>query len=149
MSNLTDATFGELRGTFDTKESFMTGGYQTLRPRAVRQSDRVAPAWATSDEAVRKILLSAFPKLQTHAGQRERAGRWAEIIHLYFRLKMSSGQIATHTELKRKTVENTIASIRRVAGGRMANNRGPRGQRRSGRPKQVNSCRKLVRVSKQ
>jgi hypothetical protein len=136
MSNHTTDTFAELRHDhFDGNDPFMTGGHGILRPRILRPSKRkTLAAWATSDEAIQKILLSAFPKHWTNARQMQRAGRWVRIIHLYFRLGMSSGYIAEETGLKRKNVENMIASIRRVARGLRADNRGLRGLRRRGRP---------------
>jgi hypothetical protein len=126
-------TFGELRGSFDGQDPFMLMGHQILRPRVLRPSDR-ASEW-TSNKEVQKVLLRAFPKLRTDRRQRKRAARWTRIIHLYFRMNMTAGQVAVEMRLKRKTVENLVASIRRVASGRRADNKGMRGQRRPGRPR--------------
>ena len=95
------------------------------------------PLWVYENKKVREILLRAFPKLDLDPVQRRGAGRWARIIHLYYRLKWSRGQIAKEMGLQYYTVNDLIRSIKRVAAGKRANGTGLRGQNPVGRPKKV------------
>ena len=119
-----------LRKQFGGDDSFMTGH----QIKKIRTRAREIPTWTNNNAAVQKVLLRAFPKCRTHRRQRCRAARWSLIIHLFFRMQLTTGHIARDLQIKPKTVENTIASIRRVARGYRADNKGPRGLRSPGRP---------------
>ena len=67
----------------------------------------------------------------------ERAGRWARIIHLFFRMGETCGQVATELELPYKRVDNLIWNIRKAAYGLRADGSGPRTKK--GRPRRVKS----------
>jgi hypothetical protein len=59
-------------------------------------NQRVAntPEWLMNDAAVRAVLLRAFPKMGTNPTHRKRAGRWASIIKMYFRLGYTASHVA-------------------------------------------------------
>jgi hypothetical protein len=124
--------FEELRKSFDGSESFMTRGHQIIK---VRRGNRKTPTWVKDRKKVQQILLHSFPKMQTNALQRERAGRWARIIHLYFKVQMTYGQVAEELGMPPRRVEGIIRSIHRAASGRKANGKGQAGKRPTGRPK--------------
>jgi hypothetical protein len=98
-----------------------TGGYQILKIKRPRKD---TPAWVNSDLKIQKLLLRAFPLMNTNLLQRERAGRWVRIIYLYFRQKWSRGQIAEEMKLSYSTVKGVIRSVKRVAEGKRADGRG-------------------------
>jgi hypothetical protein len=108
----TSDTFEQLRSSFDGQDPFMTRGHQILRPRVLRQSDRNPEL--TDNREVREILARTFPNLRKGRAAEKRAARWMGVIQMYFRMCMTSGQVADEMRIKRKTVENTVASIRRV-----------------------------------
>ena len=115
--NLSDA-LGQLRRRLDNPSGFM-------RVHKIRSQERRTPSWAVSDEAVRKILLTAFPRLHENATQRKRAARWNRIIILYFRKHLSYSQVAEEIGEKKEITHATIRSIYRVASGRRSNSGKP------------------------
>jgi hypothetical protein len=131
MNNTRD-TFGQLRGSFDGQDPFMTGGHQIIKTRS---SNRDVPEWALDNKKVQQILLRSFPKLKTDLKQRARAARWATIIQLFFRMKMTRKQVAEQTKLSSIIVRDLIRNIRRAASGRKTNGQGLAGKRPTGRPK--------------
>ena len=110
-----------LHQVLDQSDSFAVGGHRIVRPRTYK---RDIPKWAMSDTKVRSLLLNAFPKLATSDNQREAAGRWATVIHLYFRIGYTRGQIADELDTTTERVKGVIRSIYRVAEGRRANGTG-------------------------
>jgi len=112
----------QLSKLLGTNEGFMTGGYTTVRARSYK---RTIPSWALSDKEVQKVLLRAFPRLATDENQRESAGRWITVIHLYFRLGYTRGQIADEFATTTERIKGVIRSIYRVSKGRRADGKGP------------------------
>jgi hypothetical protein len=131
--NNTQDTFLQLRGKFDGQDPFMVQGHQIIK---TRRDDRDVPAWAKNNKQIQKILLHSFPKLHTNARQHAGAARWARIIQLFFRMRMTRNQVAEQMELSENVVRRTIQNIRRAASGRRANGTKPTG-RRSGRPRKT------------
>lgn len=98
------------------------------------QKKKLASPWAFDDRAVRKLLLTCFPKLQTDEGQRTRAAKWNRIIALFFRRNMSGSQVARELQVEVSTVESAIRNMRRAMAGRRTDTGRPKGGSR-GRPK--------------
>lgn len=92
--------------------------HQTLK---VRRGNREAPDWALNDKTIQEILLRAFPKLKTDDVQRQRAGRWARVIQIYFRSGKSYRETAHELGEKLTTVHRVIQRIRRTVAGRPTN----------------------------
>lgn len=124
---------GELRRKIDSNDPFVTGGHQVLKPRS--NDKKEVPEWTRDDKKVREILLRSFPKLTTDYKQRVRAARWIRIIHLYFRMHMTRGQVAEEMGVEPGIIRDVVRSIRRVAANRRANGSGVLGVRPRGRPK--------------
>ena len=101
------------------------GEYTPFTMKRIRRKQKEVPDWALSRAGVQKVLLTAFPKLHTSPRQRARAGRWALVIYLYFQSCYSYSEVAEEMREKPRTVECLIRSIKRVAGGRRADGRGP------------------------
>lgn len=116
MNNLRD-TAAELRSKFDGASAFMNGGHQIIK---IRRHERDVPEWAKSNEEIQKLLLRSFPKMTTHPLQRLRAGRWARIIHLYFRNGSTYSEVAEEMGESVVVIHSTLKRIRRAAsaGGR-------------------------------
>lgn len=112
----------QLGRALDQNDGFMTGGHQIVHARTYK---RVIPAWAVNGKEVQKVLLRAFPKLATDDRQRESAGRWTMVIHLYFRLGYTRGQIAEELDTTTERVKGYIRSIYRVSKGLRADGKGP------------------------
>jgi hypothetical protein len=130
--NNTQDIFEQLRGKFDGSESFMNHGHQIIK---IRRGNRKNPPWVKCDTKIREILLRSFPKMLTNPLQRSRAGTWARVIHLYFRMQMTYSQVAAELNIKPRRAEDLIRSIRRAGAGRKANGKGLLGKRATGRPK--------------
>jgi hypothetical protein len=123
----------ELRHIFGGNEAFFQG-HQTV---GARTYDREAPKWTKSDIAIRNLLLRVFPKLATDENQRTSAARWVSVIHLYYRLGYTRGQIAEEIGSSDVKVHGVIRSITRACNGLRADGSGQRSGRR-GRPR--NTC---------
>lgn len=88
------------------------------------------PSWVLNDAKVRLLLTKVFPRLQTNQVQRERAGRWLQVINLYWRVGEPASRVAAALGLcdneltarpvpaeKRrcvKVVEDTVIRINRA-----------------------------------
>lgn len=129
--------FGELRKKIDSNDPFVTGGHQVLKPRS--DDKKKVPEWTRDDKKVREVLLRAFPKLTTDTRQRTRAARWIRVIHLYFRMYMTRGQVAVELGESPKWVRDIVRNIRRVAAGRRSDGNGMLGVRPRGRPKKIHA----------
>lgn len=125
--------FEELRGQFDGQDPFMTTGHQII---TVRRGTHKIPDWTKDKTRIQKLLLRSFPKMMVDSKQREQAGRWARVIHLYFRMQMTSGQVAEEMELPKKKIYDIILRIQRVSHGRRANGTGLLELRKKKRPKE-------------
>jgi hypothetical protein len=117
----------------DGSEAFMLGH----QIKKIRTKPRFIPNWTKTAEGIQEVLLRSFPKLHEDEKQRFQAGRWARIIHYYFRLQITSGQIAEELGIKPTTLRQTIAGIKRVAAGGSHDGRHKK-RRKRGRPKRVN-----------
>ena len=103
---------------FSGSDHFMMSGHQIINSnRSHAGPTRKDATWAKDDEAVQKILRSVFPKVDTDMSQRERAGKWVRVIHLYFRSGMSFGDTAEEMGAKPKFVRNVLQKINYVRKG--------------------------------
>jgi hypothetical protein len=112
----------QLRRMIDPKEPFSS---QLIKPRT--DDKKRVPDWALDDKKVEQVLLTVFPKCGTNSRKleeqgatgRHRAGaaRWMRIIHLYWRMNLTSGQVAEEMTLTRKAVERLVERIRVVGNG--------------------------------
>lgn len=127
---------GELRNRFDARDPFVTGGHQILKPRS---SKKQIPDWARDDKKVREIVLRSFPKLLEDDRQRKAAARWIRVIHLYFRMHMTRGQVAQEMGIESSQVRDFVRNIRRVAAGRRSDTKGVLGAKAKGRPKKIHA----------
>lgn len=110
-----------LRTRMDGSEAFMTA-HQIKKVRAFRKNG--IPAWVLNDAEVRKVLLRSFPKLHTDIKQREAAGRWSRIIHLYYRMQMPNSQVAKEMGITVNVLKMALKHMRRVSRGRRSDNHG-------------------------
>lgn len=114
----------------------MTRGHGIKKPRT--DDKKCVPEWALNDKEVQRIVLTSFPKYATDGRQRKSAARWIRVIHLFFRMGMTRGQVAEEMKVSYETVNSTIRAVRRVALGFRANGEGARGiTKPMGRPKKV------------
>lgn len=118
MSKSGDAA--AIRKKIDAGEAF---GHQIIKPL---NRERKIPEWAQSDEQVQIILQRSFPKLKTNPKQRQRAGRWARIIQLFYRSKMTGTHVAEELGISYHRFENLLCAIKRAANGKRANGSGAR-----------------------
>lgn len=103
---------------FSGEDQFMRSGHQIINSNRSKAGPcRKDAAWALDDELVQKILRTTFPKVHTDASQRERAGKWARVIHLYFRSGSSFGDVAAEMGVKPKFVRNVLQKINYVRKG--------------------------------
>jgi hypothetical protein len=103
---------------FSGSDHFMTNGHQIINSnRSHAGPARKDATWALDDAVVQKILRTTFPKVEIDVAQRERAGKWVRIIHLYFRSAMSFGDVAAEMGVKPKFVRNVLQKINYVRKG--------------------------------
>jgi hypothetical protein len=122
--------FNELRRKIAGSDQFMTG-HQILTDRT--GYSRLAPEWTKSKFETGKLLINTFPKYRTNALQKARMLRWSQIIHRYWRLQNSAGEIAEDFKIPLYEVKNYITRIKHAAAGlnTAGNPRGLPGPRRS------------------
>jgi DNA-binding NarL/FixJ family response regulator len=121
MANNLRPTQQELTKLIDGKEQFMRSGHQIL---VERKHKREIPEWAWSDIKIRELLLQSFPKFRTDKRQAARAGRWARVIQLYFRMGKTHGQIAEEMSIDYNTVKMLIRAIKWSAKGKRTDGSG-------------------------
>lgn len=121
---------GELRRHISGSDTFMSGH----QIKKIRGRSRRVPAWTKDDAKVAARLLKSFPNLAADPTHRERAARWARVIHLYFRTQMTFSGVAREMGVLPKTVENIVYRIYRAHLGKKSNG-GVRSGRPTGRPK--------------
>jgi hypothetical protein len=107
--------FADLSGIVDFDEPSFAQGHQ--HKSLYRHSTKCIPSWIKDDAAVQKILLQAFPKLETDERQRWNAGRWALVIQHYFRRKLPAGVVAAEMNIGISRVRSLIRSIHRSGSG--------------------------------
>ena len=129
-----------LRKFLDGKEGFVSGGHGIIKTAGATQHAarmRRVPVWALDDVKLREVLLKTFPKLQTDEKQRKRAGLWLQIIHLYWRVGMTRGQVAYQTKKTEEQIHDALVRIRRAVEGKRTDNTNVKGARKIGRPKKI------------
>jgi hypothetical protein len=70
--------------------------------------------------------LTAFPKLHVNQNQRKRAGRWAQIIQLYFQLGWTRTEVAAELNVGPGAIKTLTRSITRTSKGLRTDGSGPR-----------------------
>jgi hypothetical protein len=83
--------------------------------------NREVPKWAYLKKDIQKILLTAFPKLETNPNQRQKAGRWAQIIKLYYLQGASAEEVADQLGETPAVITRLLLSIKRVSKGLTVN----------------------------
>jgi hypothetical protein len=119
----------------DSRYPFASG-HQVRNPSGrASHSERLKriPEWAKHNDQIQALLLRSFPKLEIDPNQRNRAGRWARIIQLYYRAMWTQSMIAEEMGLRLSNINATIRSITRAAEGRQSGT----GTGRQGREKRV------------
>ncbi|HTQ97233.1 MAG TPA: hypothetical protein VMH89_10530 [Candidatus Acidoferrum sp.] len=104
-------------------------GFQIKRFRTGYRKN--SPRWARAKIDIGKLLLRAFPKLATNASQRRRAGRWAQIINMWYLMGWSESEIAEELGMSVENVRFKLVCIDRVSKGFRANGSGPLSEKRT------------------
>ncbi len=84
-------------------------------------AEKEIPPWVLLKEEIQKVLLTAFPKLQTDPKHRRRAGRWAQVINLYYLQGMTAEEVAQELNETRLVIKRLIISISRISRGLTVN----------------------------
>jgi hypothetical protein len=124
--------FRQLRTKLDGSDPFVSGGHRIIKIRTA--TSRFIPDWTQNDKSVQKVLLRSFPKLHEDPTHRSRAARWTRVIHCYFRMQLTRGQIAKEMKISPAQVNSLILTIKRVGEGRRADGRGLLGAKPRGNP---------------
>lgn len=110
--------FADLRTLIDGNDPFMRG-VQFHKART-NSGKRHVPSWANDDKRVQQIILRSFPQWRTNEDQKRDAGRWAMVIHWYFKCKMSYVETAHKMNADPEAIHSIIRSISRAAAGKRA-----------------------------
>jgi hypothetical protein len=116
----------ELRKVIDGDELGSPDRGTGFQPKKLRRIERPVPEWARTDAGLQRVLLTAFPRLKRDPRDRARAGRWAQVINLYFRQNLSRSEIAAELSLTYGAVDSLIRNIKRAASGIRADGSGER-----------------------
>jgi hypothetical protein len=106
----TDA-YAQLRTGIDGSDLFM----EAFQITKVRTIQREIPEWALSNRKVQQILKTAFPRMTY---KDKRAGRWARIIYLYYRMELPRQIVAREIGITEAHLNRTLQAINWVAAGR-------------------------------
>jgi hypothetical protein len=110
----------KLRRKIDGDDRFMSAH----GIKKVRSEEREPPEWAMNDVEVARLLLKAFPKMMDpESKQRVKAGRWARVIYLYYRLNMTYSQVAKEIGVNKNTVLMILRAMMYAQSGRRRDNR--------------------------
>jgi hypothetical protein len=101
--------------------------------------DTFVPEWAKTNEGIRKVILTAFPKYETNEIQYLRAQRWATVIYMFWRVQYTNTDIAEELGTTIEEVDLILKRARRVAANRRADTGKPRSDKRRGNAKK-RSC---------
>lgn len=96
-------------------ESGTAHGFQIIE---VELKNRELPEWAKTKEGIQKLLLTAFPKLHINQLQRQRAGRWAQVIELFYKKSWTESDVAQELNETVAAVRSILRGITRTAQGR-------------------------------
>jgi hypothetical protein len=124
--------FRQLRTKLDGSDPFVSGGHRIIKIRTA--TPRVIPDWTRNDKEVRKVLLRSFPKLNEDPIHRSQAARWTRVLHLYFRMGLTRGQISKEMKLSASQVNSFILTLKRVGAGHRADGKGLLGAKPRGNP---------------
>jgi hypothetical protein len=94
-------------------------GFQIKSIRTGYEKD--IPEQLASNTEIQKILLTAFPKLQTNTNQRQKAGRWAQVIKLHFQMGWSYPTIAEEMGVDPNVIKMIIRGIKYTLDGKTWN----------------------------
>lgn len=113
MGGESDA-YTQLRAAgIDGGDQFMEA-FQIMKVRTI---EREIPEWVFSDKEVQRVLLAAFPTQAVNKAARKRAGRWARIIYLYYRMMLPQQIVAKEIGLTEQQLKLTLQRINRVEKG--------------------------------
>lgn len=119
-SQLHHRGIGELRAFVDGDELLFpwngkNSGFQIKHFRT--GYDREVPDWARDNKSLQNLLFTAFPRLHTSPSQRRRAGRWAQVINLYFLKGWSVTEVADELNEDPRVIKRLTLSITRTSKG--------------------------------
>jgi Sigma-70, region 4 len=116
-----DASLGSAEKKKEFSKTIADFGSNSIKGFQITQAgvgvEKKVPAWAYLKPQIQKILLTAFPKLQTDSAQRKRAGRWAQVINMYYLQGMTAEEVAEELNETRVAIKRFIVSISRISKG--------------------------------
>ena len=121
--NLQNAkTNSQLRKILDNDDTFLWSGHQIIK---LRRHQHKRPEWSKHEDQIRGLIMRAFPRCNENSEiglrQRERAGRWARVIQLYYVMGYTYSQVAEELEQPLRRIHKVIDHIRMASKGRRAN----------------------------
>jgi hypothetical protein len=115
--------FDAALGSSKRKKEFSTtlDDFATKEPEGFQvvesTSEKLVPDWVYIKKDIQKVLLAAFPKLHTNPSHRRKAGRWAQVINLYYLQGMTAEEVAEKLFETRAVIKRLIISISRIQKG--------------------------------
>lgn len=113
-----------LRTILDSDDLFLTSHQITKKRSHIKR----CPEWVKHDRQIKELLKFVFPRLieksDKGSAQRKRAGRWARVIHLYFRTNLTYKETAEEMGEKPKTIEGIIRRVLLASEGKRTNGSG-------------------------
>ena len=88
------------------------------------------------NKKVQNMLRLAFPLLDSNVVQRKQAGKYLRLIYLYYRMGLSSKEVAVEMRLSVLQIQPMLFRLRYISEGKTANGK-VRGVRSRGRPRKI------------
>ena len=114
--------FKELREVIDGDDLGEVGsarGFQIKNIRTGYKKD--VPDQLANNAGIQKLLLTAFPKLLINESQRQKAGRWAQVVKLHFQMGWSYTQVAEEMAVNPNVILMIIRGIKYTLDGKTWN----------------------------
>jgi hypothetical protein len=115
-----------LHSLMDPRDQFIQGHDVKVTSR---QYEKYVPEMLMTNAGIQKLLNRIYPKWRENDKQKERAGRWARAINLYYRSGMTGRQAAEEMNLSYRYFWDMIKRIRRAADGNRTDGSGCRKRR--------------------
>ena len=114
--------YKELREVVDGDDLGEVGAARGFQIRSIRTGyKKEVPEQLANNEGIQKLLLTAFPKLLTSESQRQKAGRWAQVVKLHFQMGWSYPTIAEEMGVDPNVIKMIIRGIKYTLDGKTWN----------------------------
>lgn len=112
---MTDAGYSSLRTKLDGQDGFATGHQVIKTAGATRHAARMrrVPVWALDDIKIKELIQKRFPLAGEDLEQRKLASRMIRVIHLYYRVGLTTEAVSGELGISVKAVEMILYRLKK------------------------------------